>query len=149
MMQQSIYRVWIGLLPFLFGFTPFTPVKNVCLNCEKPKGDLVTLTSGEKIQCSVLGQNSDYYILTRFNEIRAVEKTMVSRVAWKDGSPSKKLGQGDQVLLQNGLVLHGKITSEKADRYLMIQVGSFKHTVWFSQIKSAYKDGELVFPKKS
>src|SRR5512143_3389675 len=52
----------LPLLPALWGFTPFTAVRNVCPACPRPKTDLVKLTSGQTVTCTVMAQNDDYYV---------------------------------------------------------------------------------------
>jgi len=139
--RKSI-AILLLLLPAGMGFTPFTEVTNVCPACPQGKRDLITLTSGTKVACSVVAQNSDYYVVARHGEYRAVEKSEVSSVKWRGEGGAATRGTGDQILQKNGVVLHGAIVEEQAGRYLVIQVGSLKHVVWVGQIKSAHKGGK-------
>lgn len=136
---------WIALS----GFTPFTPVKNVCPTCKAPpKFDVVKLVGGNEIKCNVVGQNPEYYILERFGEYRSALKTEVQAVEWSGGKP-KKLVAGDQIILKNGLTFHGAIVGEQKDRNFTIQVGPRKVIVWNTQIEALYKKGvkqELTAP---
>jgi hypothetical protein len=138
----------LGLLsfPFLLGFTPFTPVVNVCPKCPAPKTDLVALTSGLKIPCRIIAQTSDFYVIARHGELRAVEKTLVWQVKWRDAAAGASLASGDQILQKNGVVLHGTITDEQPGRFFIIQVGTAKHVVWMSQIQSVHKAGKPYTP---
>lgn len=134
----------LALLPaslLLCGFTPFTSVTNVCPSCDKPKSDVVVLRSGTRVRCSVVAQNTDYYVIERFGEYRAVTKNEASSVEWKGKGGPANLGTGDQILLKNGVVLHGAIIEEVKGRYFSIQVGTLKHIVWVSQIQSVHKAG--------
>jgi hypothetical protein len=134
----------LPLLSLLCGFTPFTKVTNVCPKCKQPATDVVVLTNGFEIKGTVVAQNPDYYVVERHKEQRAVEKAEVSAVRWKSGAGPANLASGDQILLKNGVVLHGAITEETAGRLYMIQVRTLKHTVWVSQIKSVHKAGVAV-----
>jgi len=134
----------LALLPLLAGFTPFTQVTNVCPACRRPQTDVVQLTSGEQIACRVVAQNDDYYVLQRNGELRAAFKSEIASLKWKGGAGAASLGTGDQILQQNGVVLHGAVLQEQAGRYYVIQVGTIKHTVWASQVKSVHKAGKRV-----
>ena len=125
----------------LWGFSPFARVGNVCPKCPAAKLDSIRLTNGFKVAGNVIAANDAFYVIERFGEHRAVTKTEVAQVEWKGKSAPGNLSTGDQILLKNGVVFHGAITEEKAGRYLEIQVGSFKHVVWNSQILSVHKGG--------
>jgi hypothetical protein len=133
--------VILPLALLLWGFTPFTQVQNVCPDCPKAKSDVVELNTGLKIRCTVAGQNQDYYILDRFGEYRAVAKTEVKNITWKEEGGLAKLGAGDQIITKNNIVYHGAIVQEQPGRYFVIHVGDLKHSIWHSQIKSVYKGG--------
>jgi hypothetical protein len=102
----------------------------------------VTLASGQRIPCSVMAQNSNYYVISRYGELRALEKSEVTAVKWKNPTEAQSLGTGDQILTKTGVVLHGAILDQQQGRYFIIQVGAFKHTVWSSQIQSVHKAGQ-------
>lgn len=127
----------------LFGFTPFTSVSNVCPKCTTgPKFDEVALLAGKKVAANVIAQNSDYYVVERFGELRMIKKGDVSAVEWKDKGP-RKLAAGDQILLKSGVVFHGAITEELKGRLFVIRVGERTHQVWNSQIQAVYRGGNL------
>jgi hypothetical protein len=133
----------LSAAPLLAGFTPFAAITNVCPQCPQlGKRDVVTFTSGAKVPCTVVAQNSDYYVLARNGELRAALKTEVSSITWRGEGGAASLGTGDQILLQNGVVLHGAIVEEQAGRLIVIQVGTLKHVVWHSQVKSVHKAGK-------
>jgi len=128
-------------LVWLCGFTPFTRVVNVCPRCKAAKTDVIVLSNGFKVAGDVVAQNTEYYVVDRYGEYRAVTKSEATKVEWKDKGGPANLGTGDQILLKNGVVLHGAITQEKSGRYFIIQVGTLNHVVWHSQIKSVHKGG--------
>ncbi len=142
MTTRQTIAILIAALPFTLGMTPFTEVTNVCPGCPQGKRDIVALTSGTKVACTVVAQNNDYYVVARHGEYRAVEKNEVSSVKWRGEGGAATLGTGDQILTKSGNVLHGAIVEEQAGRFLVIQVGTLKHVVWLSQIKSAHKGGK-------
>ncbi|MBW2730740.1 MAG: hypothetical protein JRH20_00015 [Deltaproteobacteria bacterium] len=127
----------------LCGFTPFTSVSNVCPKCKAaPTFDEVALLGGKKVLANVVAQNSDYYVVERFGELRMLKKSKVSAVAWRDEGP-RKLATGDQILLKSGVVFHGGIASEQKGRFFVIQVGERNHMIWNSQIEAVYRGGNL------
>lgn len=128
-------------LVWLCGFTPFTRVTNVCPKCPLAKTDVLVLSNGFKVVGNVVAQNSDYYVVDRYGEYRAITKGETASVKWKDQGGPANLGTGDQLLLKNGVVLHGAITTEKPGRYFLIQVGTLSHVIWHSQITSVHKGG--------
>jgi hypothetical protein len=140
---RSSLPLWLVflLVPLSYGFTPFTAVMNVCPTCLASKQDVVSLTSGQQISCTVLAQNDDYYIITVHGEHRLVTKSEVGAVTWKKSGGPTSLGTGDQILTKNGVVLHGSITEEERGRFFVIQVGSLRHVVWNAQITSVHKGG--------
>ena len=138
--KTIFFLLGILLICFLYGFTPFTQVVNVCPQCPI-SADELTLTSNIKVLCRVVAQNSDYYVISRYGEYRAVNKSELASVKWRgEGGPSS-LGTGDQIRLKNGAVFHGSILEEKKERYFVILVGSLKHVIWTSQIMSVHKGG--------
>jgi hypothetical protein len=142
LMRRWLPLLALPLLPALWGFTPFTPVRNVCPRCSGPKTDVVKLTSGATLACTVVAQNDTYYVVSKFGELRALGKHETISIKWASGGGGPKPGVGDQVLLRNGVVLNGSVVDEQAGRYLVVQVGSSRHVVWFSQIQSLHKAGK-------
>lgn len=140
-MRRWLPLLVLPLLPALCGFTPFTPVRNVCPRCPKPKTDVVKLASGATLACTVIAQNDSYYVVSQFGELRPLGKHETISIKWASGSGPRP-GVGDQVLLKKGVVLHGSVVEEQAGRYLVVQVGSARHVVWFSQIQSLHKAGK-------
>jgi hypothetical protein len=129
---------------WLCGFTPFTRVTNVCPKCPAEKTDVIVLSNGFRVAGAVVAQNNDYYVVDRYGEYRAVTKSEAASVEWKDKGGPSNLGTGDQILLKNGVVLHGAITKQVPGRYFVIQVGALSHTVWHSQIQSVHKAGSPI-----
>lgn len=142
--RLTLLAAALGVLLLGGGFKPFPVVKNVCPTCKgKPSFDTVVLTTGAKIECDVIAQNSDYYVLQRFGVLRMVKKTDVSSVEWKSKDPPK-LATGDQVLLHSGLALHGTINTVQKGRFIEIRSGKHMHIAWVSQIQVAYQGGKPV-----
>lgn len=141
MTRWSLLLIGLPLSVLLLGFTPFTPVTNVCPACPTAKTDVVAFTSGLKVACTVVAQNSDFYVLERFGEYRHALKTEVAQVEWKDPAGSSTVGTGDQILTKNNVLYHGSIIQEQQGRYFIIQVGGLQHTIWHSQIRNVYKGG--------
>lgn len=144
-MQRKLLLIvaTLSVALLLCGFTSFTQVRNVCPTCPKTtKTDVVLLSSGMRLECSVVAQNAEYYVLERYGELRAALKTEVKSIQWKAkaGAPTN-LNIGDQILTTNNVVYHGTITGEQKGRYFEIQVGTRKHLVWYSQIKSVHRGG--------
>lgn len=139
--RHTLAAIVLALAFFVSGFTPFTRVKNVCPNCPGPKTDVVILSNGMRVPCNLVAQNLSYYVIERHGEYRAVLKTEVASVEWKDSGGPANLGTGDQILLTNGVVLHGAITAEKQGLYFEIQVGSLRHVIWVSQIRTVHRGG--------
>jgi len=141
-MRRFLLAIFLfGVTLLLTGFTPFSRVTNVCPACPGLKTDVLTLTNGFKVAGNVVAQNEAFYVVELFGEYRAVQKSEVAQVGWKDKGGPTALGTGDQVLLKNGTVLHGAITEESAGSYLKIQVGPLTHVAWNSQIQAVYKGG--------
>lgn len=140
-MRRGLLITVLPLVFFLWGFTPFTTTTNICPKCPKAKADVVSLTTGLKITCNVLAQNNDYYVLEWRGELRAVMRSEVQGIEWKEEGGAAKLGTGDQILTKNNIVYHGAIVQEQQGRLFVIQVGSLKHTIWHSQIQSVHKGG--------
>ena len=132
-------------LALLSGFVRFTPVKNVCPKCPRPKQDVIVLLSGERVWCRVVSQNSDYYVIRRHGELRAVKKTDVSSVEWQTNE-SASSSSGDTVLLKSRHVFHGTIVQEVAGRYLVLQAGTLKFYLWLSEIDAIYRGGKRYNP---
>jgi hypothetical protein len=141
MRQRSLLAAVLPLVLFLWGFTPFTKVTNVCPKCKQPPSDVVVLNNGFQIPCRLIAQNNDYYVVARHGEHRAVPKAEVSSIRWKSGSGPSDLATGDQILLKNGVLLHGTIGDVVGGRHITIQVGTLRHVAWNSQIKSVHRAG--------
>ena len=139
-MRRFLPLLALPLWAVLSGFTPFTAVQSVCPGCPKGRSDEVKLISGETLRCQVLAQNDDYYVVTRFGEHRAVMKNEIASIKWAVEGTGAKVG-GDQVLLKNGVVLHGSVVEQQSGRWLMIEVGSARHVVWLSQIQRLHRAG--------
>ncbi|MCC6747450.1 MAG: hypothetical protein IT371_07320 [Deltaproteobacteria bacterium] len=150
-MSSRSLRALLFLVPLSAlsaGFTPFSPITSVCPKCPAPNEDVVVLLSGVRVPCRVVAHNRSYYILERLGEVRAVKKREVGQVVWR-GSEQPVLQTADQVILKNGVVLHGSIVEEEKARFFVVQSGSRRLVAWVSQIAAVYKQGEAYRFKNS
>jgi hypothetical protein len=125
-------------------FKPFTDVADKCPDCAKPDGDDLHFSNGDVVRGEIVGMNSDFYVVLRYGEVRAVPKSELDRVEWKDGRERSEVGNYDQILLKNGHVLSGKITKEE-DEPSMFQLeasfAEFTFTAFKDQVDKVYKNG--------
>jgi hypothetical protein len=125
-------------------FEPFTPVENVCPDCEKPKADVISLSGGDKIRGTVVAENSSFYTVVRYGEVRAIPRSDVQGIVWADGSKPSGLMKNDQIVLQSGHVLSGTIVDE-TDKPAFFQIKSsfsdYTYTVAKAEVQAAYKGG--------
>lgn len=126
-------------------FKPFTKVENVCPDCEQPRADIIELSSGDSIRGTVVAENTDFYVVVRYGEVRAVPRSDVQAIEWAGGNKPSGLMNKDQILLPNGHVLSGTITEEKDEPALFKIKSSFNQqtfVVFKKVVKTAYKDGQ-------
>ncbi len=128
------------LATLLCGFRPFAKVTSVCPKCKQSKSDVVVMQSGIKIRCNVAAQNDDYYVVERYGEYRAVPKADVASVVWRTSSAAVARS-GDQVILTDGVVLHGSIVREVKGMYFIVKMGKWQHVAWINLIQGVYKAG--------
>ena len=142
MKRGTAVTLVLAALPLL-GFKPFTAVKSVCPTCESQRFDTVVLLSGRRIAANVVVQNQDYYVLRRLGEVRVVAKSEVGSIQAREAA---KTGAkpGDQLILKNGLVLHGRIVKHVSGRYFVILAGGKQHVAWVSRVEKAYKAGKRL-----
>lgn len=129
---------------FAVDFKPFTPVQNVCPECEQPKADEVEFNNGQKVRGTVVSENHDFYVMLRYGEVRAIPRSMVKNISWADGSKPSGLNSMDQILLKNGHVFSGTIIKEQEKPALMkikVTYADITFTVYNSEIDRAYKNG--------
>jgi hypothetical protein len=140
----AVSLVGLSTAAFAVDFKPFTQVENVCPECEQPKADVVSMSSGDKFRGTVVAENSAFYTVVRYGEVRAVPRSDVQSIAWADGSKPSGLMNKDQILLNSGHVLSGTIVDEK-DKPSFFQIKSsfsdFTYTVAKSEVQTAYKNG--------
>lgn len=142
-MRITLLSFSLFIFVFASGFRPFSPTTNVCKTCKLKGFDRLTLVKGEKLLCHVLAQNTDYYVIERFGEVRMIKKIKVRSLEWMNHAP-RTLKTGDQVLLHNGVAYHGTIVSEDKGRYLSISTGKHIHVIWNSMIAELYRSGTQV-----
>ena len=71
---------------FAVGFRPFSSVADVCPSCPKRASDELTLTDDSKVRAKVVAENDDFFVLSRYSEVRALPKTSVQSVEWANDS---------------------------------------------------------------
>lgn len=136
---------------FAADFIPFSKVENVCTDCKQPKADVISMSNGTAIRGTVVAENSDFYTVVRYGEVRAIPRSSVQSIAWADGAKPSSLLDKDQIVLTNGHVLSGTIVDEK-DEPALFQIKSsfsdYTYMVTKSQVQKAYKSGsEYSFSK--
>jgi hypothetical protein len=140
----AIATCGVSTAGFAADFKAFTPVENVCPECEQSKADLISMLSGDKIRGKVVAENTQFYTVVRYGEVRAIPRSNVQSIAWANGSKPSGLMDQDQIVLQNGHVLSGTIVDE-TDKPAFFQIKSsfsdFSYTVTKAEVKKAYKGG--------
>lgn len=140
----ALVLLGVSSVGFALDFRPFTPVQNVCPECEPPPDDEMEMSDGEKIRGKIVAENEDFYVMLRYGEVRAVPKSMIKGITWEDGSKPSGIGRLDQVLLKNGHVISGTIIEEvEKPRHMKIRASyaDITFTVFNSEIDRAYKNG--------
>lgn len=128
-------------------FEDFATVTNVCPTCEQQAADKLILADGRTLRCVVLAENTDFYVVRRYGENRAVPKSEVTRIEWQSGSKPLNLGASDQILLKNGHVLSGEIVEEKdAPPIFQIKPSGSDFTIMVAkdQVRKLYRKGSEV-----
>jgi hypothetical protein len=126
-------------------FKPFSQVENVCPECEQPPADVIEMSNGDSIRGTVVAENTDFYVVVRYGEVRAVPRSDVQAIEWAGGNKPSGLMSKDQILLPNGHVLSGTITEEKDEPALFKLKSSFNQqtfVVFKKEVETAYKDGQ-------
>ena len=125
----------------------FTPVKDVCPTCAKPAQDIITLGDGRKVLARVVAENEDFFVVSRYGEVRAISKGGGMRIAWSNSRQPTGLTSQDQLVLSNGHVLTGAIVEQK-DKPALIRLQSSVNQqtfiVFLDQVTAMYKDGRKV-----
>jgi len=127
-----------------FAFTPFTPVNNVCPECDQPAADVVTLTSGDTVRAQVVGENPSFYVVVRYGEARAIPRGEVRGIEWASGSKPPNVSSSDQILLRNGVVFAGNIVEDKTKPPLLQIKSNWTdqtYVVFKAQVQEAYRSG--------
>ncbi len=129
---------------FLVGFTPFTPVNNVCTTCTQAPSDVLTMNSGEELRVRIVGENPSFYVAVRNGESRAIPRNEVRGVKWANGSIPPDIAGADQILLNNGFVFSGKIVEDKANPALFQLKSNWTNQTYIlfkDQVKEAFRTG--------
>ncbi len=128
-----------------FSFEAWSDVTKVCPTCEPPPADTVTLNDGTTVEGTIRAINPVFYTLERFGEIRTVPAGDVQNVDWKRGDQPSGLESLDQIVLENGHVLTGEITTDN-DRPPYFEIESSfldqSYTVFKSQIEMVFQGGQ-------
>ncbi len=140
----SLAAFGLSATTFAQDFKPFSKVEDVCPDCEKPKADAISMSDGTTIRGTVVAENSDFYTVVRYGEVRALPRSKVQSIAWADGSKPSGLLDKDQIVLNTGHVLSGTIVKEK-DEPAFFQIKSsfsdYTYMVTKAEVKKAYKGG--------
>ena len=128
-----------------FSFQPWSDVTEVCPTCEPPPADTITLRDGSTVEGTIRAINPVFYTVERFGEIRTVPSGDVQDVDWKRGDQPTGLENLDQIVLTNGHVLTGEITTDN-DRPPYFEIASSfldqSYTVFKSQIEMVFQNGQ-------
>lgn len=140
----TVLMMGVSTAAFAADYEPFTDVEDVCPDCEKPDADELEMADGTTLRGTVVGENTDFYVVVRYGEVRAIPTNAVDSITWADGSKPSGLSDKDQVVLDSGHVVSGTIVDEK-DTPAFFQVKSsfadFTYTIFKKQVDKAYKDG--------
>jgi len=127
-------------------FIPFTPVEDVCPTCQPNRFDRIELTDGREVRAWILLENPIFYLAERHGELRAIPRTLVRQIT--RGTDGRPLVQGhvDQILLKNGHVLSGSISTRYASGYyeLVSADKRFTHTAHQDYIARIFRSGREV-----
>jgi hypothetical protein len=129
-------------------FTPFTDVKSVCTsNCQGgPEYDRIVLKDGTELSARIVGENDRFVTLEKFGELRAVGRDQVATM--EKNSKAERGHYDDQILLRNGIVLAGTLTSAEADADTFeITSGGVKEAALRKDITAVYHNGIRIYPK--
>lgn len=136
--------VGVSATAFAVDFKPFSKVGNVCPDCEQSKADVISLSKGGSVRGTVVAENTDFYVVVRYGEVRAIPRGDVQSIKWANGTKPSGLMDKDQIVLKNGHVLSGTIVDE-TDEPAFFQVKSsfsdYTYTVAKGSVASAYKSG--------
>lgn len=128
-------------------FRPFTPVEDVCPECEDRPQDRLELTGGDVVEGEVVAENVDFYVVVRFQEVRTVPRERVLAIQWGKGDETPGLMKFDQILLPSGHVLSGTIIDDKVEPAIYKIKSSFNqqtYTVSKSEAQAVYIEGRAV-----
>ena len=131
-------------------FRPFDDVTNVCPKCPRTGTDKLTLKDGQVVEAVVVAENSMFYVLAKFGELRAVGLDQVAKL---ERNPNADRGKGhvDQLLAKSGLVLSGRVVSDDAaSGYIeFASVGVTAHTrILKSMVAAIFESGKLYYSAK-
>lgn len=127
---------------------PFTVVKEFCPECPRNDLDKIKLKGGQTVLAVVVGDNSAFYVLEKYGELRAVGRDKVDSIE-RSSTASRETGHEDQILLKDGKVFSGKIVKERETNGLFeIQVPPHKIILraYKPVIASVFKAGKQYYP---
>lgn len=137
--RATIALALVGSVLPLAAFKPFSAVRDACPSCA-PFADVVRLAEGGELVAHVMAENLDALIVERFGEYRALQRAEIAEIVWQRNE-RRNLPSHDQLVLKNGVVLHGTIVRDNRDGYFVIRVGALEHIAWAAQIESVYREG--------
>jgi hypothetical protein len=128
-------------------FKPFDEVPSTCPTCPQKGYDKITLKEGPVVLAVVVAENSMFYVLAKFGELRAVAKDLVASVE-RNPEADRPKGHEDQLLTKGGLVLSGKVVADDAATGYVefATVGCANHMkVLKSMVSVIFKAGKLYY----
>ena len=102
------------------------------------------LKSGAQVDCKIVAQNVESYVVERFGELRVVEKNQVASLKLRE--QVKVDETADQVLLKSGVVFSGRLVDEKMGRFFVIEMNGLRYVAWVATVRRVYKAGQRHFP---
>ena len=146
-MSAAAVMIATSSMAWAVNFRGFTPITDVCPTCPKRATDTLTLNGNTKIQAKVVAENDDFFVLSRYGEVRALPKREMQSVEWANGSAPGGLTSQDQIVVRGGHVLTGSIIEDNQERkFYRLQSSVNKQTfvVFQNSVEAVYKAGRKV-----
>lgn len=132
-------------------FVPFGSVHDVCPTCPKRAVDEITLNNKLTVKAKIVAENTLFYVVHRFGEVRAVPKANVAGVVWANGTRRSGLLSQDQIVLTHGVVFTGSIVEEKSNPgffRLQSSLNNQTFVIFKVKVRSVFKAGtEYTFKR--
>ncbi|MFO7566430.1 MAG: hypothetical protein R6X02_27555 [Enhygromyxa sp.] len=134
----------------LADFRPFTTVKNVCPSCEPERFDRMQLEGGDELDAWIVRDNGSSLLLERHGELRLISRSKVGEIKLspqRDDAERKRIAakHADQIVLENGHVLSGRIT-DTGKAYQLVSTKGVTYTAQAPQIREVIRQGKSSKP---